>query len=72
MKSLHTSDWHIGKQLLNIDFLEDLVVVFWWCRTLADSLYQNLKIKVYCLRVMAIYFLIQCKTLPNACPFIKQ
>ena len=30
LKILHTSDWHIGKQLLKIDFNEDMELFFKW------------------------------------------
>jgi DNA repair protein SbcD/Mre11 len=30
MKILHTSDWHIGKELMKIDFSEDLNLFFAW------------------------------------------
>lgn len=30
MKILHTADWHIGKQLLKIDFSEDMDLFFEW------------------------------------------
>jgi exonuclease SbcD len=30
LKILHTSDFHIGKQLLKVDFLEDMELFFDW------------------------------------------
>ena len=30
LKILHTSDWHIGKQLLKVDFDEDMELFFNW------------------------------------------
>ena len=30
MKILHTADWHIGKQLLKVDFSEDMDLFFDW------------------------------------------
>ena len=33
LKILHTSDFHIGKQLLKVDFLEDMELFFDWLIT---------------------------------------
>lgn len=30
MKIIHTSDWHIGKQLQKVDFIEDMSLFFTW------------------------------------------
>ena len=30
IKILHTADWHIGKQLLKVDFSDDMELFFKW------------------------------------------
>ena len=37
LKILHTSDWHIGKQLMKIDFNEDMELFFSWLIELIES-----------------------------------
>ena len=38
IKILHTADWHIGKQLLKVDFSDDMDLFFeWLIKTIKDN-----------------------------------
>ena len=37
IKILHTSDWHLGKQLQKIDFQEDMELFFNWLTTIIQE-----------------------------------
>jgi len=47
LKILHTSDWHIGKQLMKIDFNEDMELFFSWLIELIES--EKIDVVLMCL-----------------------